>query len=108
MKEKRRKIRKIEAITPRNLNFSTDDILCWKFGMKNLLRNAGELLIWVILPIVNKLCSTAYAVRVVRKPIYTVFNSAGNTSHYMYLYMMISKYSMGKDVEVKERRCMTQ
>jgi hypothetical protein len=98
MKDKRRKIRKIEAITPRNLNFSTDDILCWKFSMKYLLRNAGELFIWVILPIINNLCSIAYVVRVVWKPIYTVFNSADNTSNYMYLYMMISKYSMGKDV----------
>jgi hypothetical protein len=66
--------------------------LYWKFGMKTLLRNAGELLIWVILPIANNWYAIACAVRVVRKPIYTVFNSAGNMSHYMYLYMMISKY----------------
>jgi hypothetical protein len=57
--------------------------------------NAGELLIWVMLPIANNWRSIAYADRLVRKPIYVVFNSASNMLHYMYLYMMIGKYAMG-------------
>ena len=70
--------------------------------------DAGELLIWVTLPKANNWFSTTYAVRGVRKPIYAVFNFASDMSHYMYLYMMIGKYSVGKDVEIKERRCMTK
>jgi hypothetical protein len=43
MKNKRRKRIRIEAITPRNLNFSTDDIVL-KFRHE-MFANAGELLI---------------------------------------------------------------